>query len=240
MLFVGDSVTTQQWVNLYCAMERSGAVEHKHAHESLLVPTYPSHAYVALSRTNVLYVVNANGTFDFDKYHWSTRVPNASRGGRKLLLVINTGAWFSQHKLHEDLHVHVKSAHDADRVFRTVIDRLFDHTLSQFRGTVIFRSISPGHIHSCAAITSPLFNWDSFNEKNVYVREKIKNRENMYYLDIETMVSSETVMGGEIRQLKVFWFRALNVRMVILVVLQHRDMKGELSLQCEKSIVVHE
>ena len=171
---IGDSISAQNFVNLHCSLESQAALDTNRpdVHVLRAPPPHNHTAYVSLERTNVLYNIDQHAhELDYSSYHWSDQVPAGRAVGRKLVLLINTGAWFSQHKLHEEFGLKLASPHDADRVFQRTIDELFDHTLAEFRGVVFFRAISPGHTSGCEAAHSPLFNWDSFDRRNDYVRE---------------------------------------------------------------------
>jgi hypothetical protein len=83
----------------------------------------------------------------------------------------NTGAWYNTLKLTElnvtgSGHRGRVLASDADAMFRDSIDVLLNTTLREFRGVVLFRSITPGHTHGCKATASVDFGWHTFDERN--------------------------------------------------------------------------
>lgn len=127
-------------------------------------------SYVDYWHSNLLFVLR-HGAIDFQRLDgWQAHIEY----GRKVVLVINTGAWYNQQKLHE-LGFKARSRHNdthsvsssaAEGLFRRVVTTLVRSTLAKFRGVVIFRAISPGHQHGCSAVHSALYNWDQFDQRN--------------------------------------------------------------------------
>lgn len=188
---IGDSISRQVFVNLQCAFERAGVLNLTQTYNRLA--PLRSHPQLALldpvtevesHHTSFLYEL-IDGALDYSRperwYH----------NDRKVIAVINTGAWFNRNKIQLLGVTQVRPA-DADEWFERTIWQLLDVTLANFHGIVIFRSISPAH-EDCGAVQPnndanvASFAWESFRRRNEFVRGAIRGRPRFYFLDVERL-----------------------------------------------------
>jgi hypothetical protein len=191
LAIVGDSVSTQHYINLQCALEAADVLEPVEKHYNRAVPRRSSdndalNAFHPLTEviwhhTSFLYELQ-NGRLNYSSPERWFKYGN----GAKHILVVNTGAWFNAFKI-AALNVTQVGRLHADDWFRETVLHLVNNTLARFRGVLIFRSISPAHEDCGGATTSRDFQWDTFHQRNEFVRHVVRGRERMYYLDVEQL-----------------------------------------------------
>jgi hypothetical protein len=186
---VGDSISTQMYVNLQCALEQAGVLDLNYTYNRLSpLRARPELAAVdpvtgvETVHTSFLYELR-DGALDYDRperwYH----------NDRKRILVINTGAWFNRNKVHT-LGITDVRPHQVEQWFERTIKHMLDVTLANFHGVVIFRSISPAHEDCGVALPAAdvgAFAWEQFRRRNEFVRQELRGRARTYYLDIEPL-----------------------------------------------------
>jgi hypothetical protein len=192
LAIVGDSISTQHFINLQCSLEAARTLDKIDKFHNRAIPIRDPDVNPALAslhhlteliwhHTSFLYVLESNGRLNYSApEHWFNY-----GNGAKHIFVINTGAWFNAFKI-DSLHITQVHRSKADDWFRETILHVVNNTLVNFRGILIFRSISPAHV-DCDGVTSRDFQWDQFHARNEFVRSVLRGRERMYFLDIEEL-----------------------------------------------------
>lgn len=191
LAIIGDSISTQHYINLQCSLESARTLQKITKFYNRAVPIRDPDVNPDLAslhplteliwhHTSFLYVLE-NGRLNYSApEHWFNY-----GNGAKHIFVINTGAWFNAFKI-DSLHVTQVRRSQADDWFRETILHVVNNTLAHFRGVLIFRSISPAHI-DCGGVSSRDFQWEQFHARNEFVRNVVRGRKRMYFLDIEAL-----------------------------------------------------